>query len=111
VGDLKVLFEIRLGAVPRRAEPRLLSGHSIRKLDAVVFRNVIVVRTAGPVKDVTAPIAPDRSLILFAARDPVVLLVQAERALRAMSEILRLDRVRISPQPDVTFPCGISATE
>jgi hypothetical protein len=45
-------------------------------------------------------IASYRSVVRFTARDPVIMIVEAELASRPVPEILRLHRFSVSPQAD-----------
>jgi hypothetical protein len=62
-----------------------------------VLRNVVVIRTPGPMVDMRAHIASDRAFVGIAARDAVIAVVEANLATGAVPEILGLDGMCVSP--------------
>ncbi len=81
----------------RGAVARLFRSRCIGELDAVALRNVVVIGTARPMKNARPEVASYGPVILLATRDSMIAFIEAERALRSVSKILRLDRMSISP--------------
>ena len=84
-------------AISRRPVSGLLRCLSARKLDAVGFGNIVIIRTTRPMVNVGSRVAPHWPVVFFAASDAMVALIEAQRALGPVSKILRLNGVRVSP--------------
>ena len=91
-----VCTPVRLRAIPRRSETSRLRRLPIRKLDAIVVRYVIVIRTSRPMINVAPLVPAHRSIVC--AHGPVFWWVEAQSALCAVAEVLWLHRMSISPQ-------------
>ena len=92
--------------IPGRPEPGSFRRSGVWKLDAVVLAYGVVIRTARPLVDVAAAIAPDRPLMGRRTFDPAVGLVEA-LLLGAVAEILGRSQMRVAPQADLRFTGGI----
>ena len=95
-----MLIKVRLflWTISRRSITGLFGSNGIEKFDPIVLRNIVIVGAPGPMINVRAHIASYWAIICFTARDPMIVIVEAELASRSVAKILRLHRLRIGPQ-------------
>src|SRR6266852_3675606 len=91
----------RLRAIQRSPISGLFSSNGVGKLDPVMLCNIVVIRAPRPVVDMRPHIASHRTIVPFTARDTVIVIVEAHRALSPVPKVLRLDWVCVSPQTDM----------